>query len=118
MEPPRSPAIFKKMHHHSMYRSERLYNQLRYIYTRYPYDLEEFYLFLKDSLVNETNAERPKRIDGNRKALHDYLYDDNFRKLFGGLNDYSLPIECALSYTLDKKAAEFFLIDVFPEIQS
>lgn len=98
---------FKKMYH-SMSSSERLYNQLRHIYTHYPYDLEEFYSFLKDSLDNETNAERQKRIDGNRKALHDYLDDGDFLKLFRGVNDYSLPIECALSYTLDRKVAEFF----------
>lgn len=88
----------------------RLKIQLLGIYIDYRYNQYEFYKYLKRTLDEETVEQKEARIKENTKILKKYLCKDykNIIKLYRGVNDYSLPEEYALSYTIDREKAEWF----------
>lgn len=95
----------------------RLKIQLLSIYTYYQYNFYEFYEYLKKSLDEETEDQYKSRIKNNKKILKDYLIKWKGKdrrihysiKLYRGRNENSLEEDFALSYTVNKDVAEWFV---------
>ncbi|MBC3797153.1 hypothetical protein [Acetobacterium tundrae] len=87
---------------------QRLHIQLESIYTHYPFDFTEFYIYLKKTLDEETPEQFKKRFKANQKLLKGFLDKDNFLTVYRGVGERNLGEEYAISYTADRKMAEWF----------
>lgn len=80
------------------------------VYQCYMVNYPEMLNYISDYIWNEETPElKEQRIARNRAALGRRVRKDGYVKLYRGIAEHFLLEEFAVSYTLDKKVADFFV---------
>lgn len=88
----------------------RMQMMLEVVYQCYRVDYPEMLDYISDYIWNEETPEmKEQRIARNRAALGRRVRKDGTVKLYRGIAENFLLEEYAISYTLDKKIADFFV---------
>ena len=82
---------------------------LEVVYLGYAVNYTRMFGCISECVLAETTDMKKQRIEQNQKRLKKYINEDGTITLYRGIGEGALLPECAVSYTVDKSIAEFFI---------
>lgn len=78
------------------------------MHTRASMNVELFRIYLQGALRYETESDRNKRIEHNRKSLEGHIDSNGMIKVYRGCGERSAKEKIAISYTVSREVAVWF----------